>query len=335
METTLEVTEQSQVAEVRRLAAELGRSQGLAEQDLGRAALVATEASTNLVKYARHGCMTLNVCPAGGHGGIQFIASDQGPGWSDFRAAARDGHSTGGSLGLGLGVIMRASDLFDVHTVPGQGSVLLSQVFRDRQAPVAEPGTLQLGVRQAAKRGQFECGDAWAHTRSGRWQRLCVVDGLGHGPLAASAARDAVSTFADAREADTPADIIGRCHKALRSTRGAVMAIAAIDLASGELSFAGVGNIGALVYSAEGVASHLLSTEGIVGYQMRTVRGVQRAWSRGDTLVMYSDGVSGRWNLARYPALLGRHPVVAASVLFRDFARDNDDATLLVAREMR
>lgn len=332
METTIEVVEQSQVAEVRRLCAELGRAQGLSERDLGRAALIATEASTNLVKYAKDGCMTVSIVDDEGAAGVQFIAVDRGPGWADFASAARDGHSTGGSLGLGLGVILRASDLFDVYTVPGQGSVLLSRVLKDRVVPARERG-LELGARQAAKRGEFECGDAWACVRAGRWHRLCVVDGLGHGPLAASAAKDAVKAFREARESDAPADIINRCHQALRSTRGAVMAVAAMDLEAGLLSFAGVGNIGAVVCSAEGATSHLLSTEGIVGYQMRTIRGMERPWSRGDTIILSSDGLSARWNLLRYPDLLSRHPMVTASVLFRDFARDTDDATVVVARE--
>jgi anti-sigma regulatory factor (Ser/Thr protein kinase) len=333
VETTIEVVEHSQVAAVRRLSAELGRGQGFTERDLGRAALVATEACTNLVKYAQQGRVTVSTVAGEGAAGVQFIAADRGPGWADFESSARNGHSTGGSLGLGLGVILRASDLFDVYTLPGQGSTLLSRVLKDSVLPVLDASRLELGVRQAAKRGEFECGDAWACTRAGRWHRLCVVDGLGHGPLAASAARDAVAAFSAARESDSPADIIDRCHQALRSTRGAVMAVAAMDLDAGLLSFAGVGNINAVVYSAEGGASHLLSTEGIVGYQIRSVRGTQRAWSRGDTIVISSDGLSSRWNMTRYPDLLLRHPVVTASVLFRDFARDTDDATVVVARQ--
>jgi anti-sigma regulatory factor (Ser/Thr protein kinase) len=333
METTIEVIEHSQVAEVRRLSAELGRAQGLTERDLGRAALIATEASTNLVKYAKQGRMTVSTFAGEGAAGVQFIAVDRGPGLADFQASARDGYSTGGGLGLGLGVILRASDTFDVYTMPGQGSALLSRVLKDSVLPPAGAGRLELGARQAPKRGEVECGDAWACTRGGRWHRLCVVDGLGHGPLAASAARDALAAFSDARESDSPEDIIDRCHRALRSTRGAVMAVAAMDLDAGLLCFAGVGNIGAVVYSAAGGATHLLSTEGIVGYQMRSIRGTQRAWSRGDTIVMSSDGLSSRWNMLRYPDLLVRHPAVTASVLFRDFARDTDDATIVVARE--
>lgn len=334
MESTIEVVEQSQVAEVRRLAMELGRAQDFGEADLGRAALVATEKCTNLVKYATGGTVTVSrFCDAGAQG-IQFVAADRGPGFHDFAAASRDGHSTGGSLGLGLGIILRSSDLFDVYTAVGQGSVFLSRVARERHLPPASSGALEIGARCAPMRGETECGDGWSNAASGRWQRVCVIDGLGHGPLAASAAAQALAVFNAARESDVPSQIITRCHAALKSTRGAVMAIAAIDIEAGVLLFAGVGNIAAAIHSGAGT-NHLLSTEGIVGYQMRVVRDVHQPWRPGDALVLSSDGLSTRWNMARYPDLLQRSPGLVASVLFRDLVRGNDDATVVVAKDRR
>ncbi len=68
---------------------------------------------------------------------------------------------------------------------------------------------------------------------------------------------------------------------------------------------------------------------------MRALRGLQREWTAGDALVMSSDGLSGRWTMARYPGLLERSADLLASVLFRDYARTGDDATVLVARDLR
>nr|WP_227494322.1 ATP-binding protein [Ramlibacter pallidus] len=335
MDTTFEVTEQSQVAQVRRLAVEIGRAQGLSEADMGRAALVATEVSTNLVKYGKKGTVTLGPFFDEGSTGIQLIAVDQGPGFADFRAAARDGHSTGGSLGIGLGVIMRASDLFDTYTPPATpGSAFLSRVARHRTAPGASAARLAIGARRASMRGEVECGDAWMHDRCGRWDRLCIADGLGHGPLAAIASQAAVSAFLASSEEDTPVEIVQRCHAALQATRGAVLGVAAIDQAAGRFLFAGVGNITGMHHSSQGT-SHLLSTEGIVGHRIRKVRLVERTWSAGDAVALSTDGLSGRWNLARYPGLLQCHPLLVASVLFRDFGRDTDDATVVVAKDLR
>jgi len=77
METTIEVSEQSQVAEVRRIVSELGRAHGMSEDDVGRACLVATEAATNLVKYARGGVVAASWFEEGGAAGIQMISLDR------------------------------------------------------------------------------------------------------------------------------------------------------------------------------------------------------------------------------------------------------------------
>jgi anti-sigma regulatory factor (Ser/Thr protein kinase) len=331
MEKTIEVHEPSQVAEVRRVVAELALAQSMSAAEAGRCALVATEVSTNLVKYGKRGSVTVDAFSEWGTAGIQIVATDKGPGFSDFTASSRDGVSTGGSLGIGLGGIMRGSDLFEVFTAAGQGSALLSRIARGNSKPKVPDGALAVGSRRAAMRGQVECGDACSYTRAGGWQRLCVVDGLGHGPLAARAAAEAIAFVRAAAAAATPIEILARAHEALKPTRGAVMAIAAIDHAAGRLCFAGVGNVAATIYVGE-ESHHLLSVEGVVGYQSRTLRMEEHTWHDGCTLILASDGVSTRWNLARYPGLLNRHPTLIASVIHRDFARDTDDATLLVAK---
>ncbi|MBA3773067.1 MAG: SpoIIE family protein phosphatase [Ramlibacter sp.] len=334
METTIDVCEKSQVAEVRRVVAERAVGLGMSEADQGRAALVATEISTNLVKYGRQGAVTVSTFAEWRIKGLQMVAVDHGPGFSNFVASARDGHSTGGSLGIGLGAVMRHCDLFDVYTVEAQGSALLCRIVTGSAVPTVPEGALVLGARSTPMRGQIECGDAWSHTGAGGRQWLCVVDGLGHGPLAALASAEAVAIFRGAAQGDSPADILARAHAALKSTRGAVMAVAAIDGAAGVLQFAGVGNIAAVLYQGD-ETHHLLSVEGIVGYNARNFRMQERAWSDNAVLVLSSDGLSTRWNLSRYPGLLQRHPGLIASVLFRDFARDTDDATIVVAKGKR
>lgn len=330
METTVEVQEQSQVAEVRRLVADAAARSGFGAPDLGRAALVATEVATNLVKYGKQGTVTVSTFVEGDTAGVDLVAADRGPGFADFQSSARDGHSTGGSLGIGLGAILRASDLFDVYSVEGQGSAFFCRIARGRAlAPVTD---LVVAARSLPKHGQVECGDGWGFARAGRWQRLCVVDGLGHGPLAASASKQAVKIFCDADERDSPADIIRRAHQELKYTRGVVMGIIAIDRKEHKACFSGVGNIAGMLH-AGGQAHHLLSIDGVVGYNMRAARDQALPWAADGAAIMASDGLSTRWSLTRYPGLLARHPALVAAVLYRDFARDNDDATIAVAME--
>lgn len=334
METTIDVSEKSQVAEVRRVVAEKAHALGMSEADHGRAALVATEISTNLVKYGKQGVVSVTTFREARTSGVQIIAVDQGPGFTNFVVSSRDGHSTGGSLGIGLGSIMRSSDVFDVYTVESQGSALFCRIVKGGVVAELPAGELAVATRSTPKRGQTECGDACSFMRVGRWQRLCMIDGLGHGPLAALASAEALKVFRASTAADVPADILMRAHVALKSTRGAVMAIAAINIEAGELHFAGVGNIVGVLYEGDDT-HHLLSVEGIVGYNARNIRTQERPWSSNSTVILSTDGLSTRWNMAKYPGLLLRRPELIASVLFRDFARDTDDATVLVAKGKR
>jgi hypothetical protein len=48
---------------------------------------------------------------------------------------------------------------------------------------------------------------------------------------------------------------------------------------------------------------------------------------------MHSDGLSSRWTLESYPGLKQRDSTLIAAVLYRDFGRSRDDATVLVVKE--
>lgn len=332
METTIAVTEASQVAEVRRVAAELARAEQMSEREAGKLALVATEASTNLVKYGKAGSVTLMRYAEAGQQGVQLIAVDSGPGFADFAAATRDGHSTAGSLGIGLGVIMRSSNFFDVYTVPGEGTTMVARVAHAApRKPDLAVAPFEIAARSIHMKGQVECGDGWSVRDLGGRQMVCIVDGLGHGPLAAQAAARAISVFEAARSDARPATIMEQAHEQLKDTRGAVMAILALDREAGSAEYCGIGNIAASIHLGT-ESKHLLSVEGTVGYRMRATRSHTVPWAPTAVAILHTDGVSGRWGPARYPGLLSRHPSVIASVLFRDHARDTDDATIVVAR---
>lgn len=298
---------------------------------MGRAALVATEISTNLVKYGSRGVVAVSWFEERGASGIQIVAADHGPGFSNFQLSARDGHSTGGSLGIGLGTVMRTADVFDVFSIEKLGSAFLARIATRGIKPNSAANKLALGTRSLPKLGQLECGDAWGFKEAGRWQRVCVVDGLGHGPLAARASSEAIKVFKACPEADSPVNILEKAHAALKPTRGAVMAVVSIDTAAGIASFAGIGNIAGVIFGGP-KAQHLMSIEGIVGHNVRTFRQHDYPWSAESVLVMNSDGLVSRWNVAKAPGLLNRHPALIAAVLHRDFARDSDDSTVVVAK---
>jgi anti-sigma regulatory factor (Ser/Thr protein kinase) len=326
------VHELSQVGEARRMATRLAAQLGWTDTDAGKVALAVTEAANNLVRHAKSGEIVLRALDAPeapDASVIELLSIDAGPGMTSVAECLQDGYSTGGTSGAGLGAIRRAAMLFDLYSVPPGGTTILAR-FGSAGAS-APPAPLRLGVVNLPVPGEEACGDAWGMVeRSGR-KVILLADGLGHGQTAADAAHEAVRIFR-ANQERTPAQIVEAAHAALRSTRGAAVAVAELCPAEREIRYAGVGNIAARIITAD-QTTHLVSHNGTVGHQMRRVQEFTYVWPAVSTLVMHSDGLSSQWRLDRYPGLIARHPGVVAGVLYRDFRRMRDDVGVIVARE--
>lgn len=326
----LEIRDSSDVAEARRLATRVASGADFSEVEAGNIALVATELATNLLKHANHGRIIVRVLQQSKKAGLELIALDQGPGISDLAQSMRDGYSTAGSPGTGLGAVNRLASEFDIHSLPDKGTAVLARLWFDRTSQPANP-EIEFGIVCLPMPGQEVSGDDW-RVESLAGKSICTLaDGLGHGADAAIAARAAVETALKYRD-KAPAEIVERAHGALRSTRGAALAVGEIDPAKKLLRFCGVGNIVAIILTNGGIR-HLVSYNGIVGHEARKIAEFTYPWSPDSLLIMHSDGLGTRWDLRTYPALMQRHPALVAGVLFRDFWRGRDDVTVLAARE--
>jgi anti-sigma regulatory factor (Ser/Thr protein kinase) len=323
------IDDPSKVGEARRSASTIAAAIGLSETDAGKFAIVASEAATNIAKHATHGQVVLRSLGAGGASGAEVVAIDYGPGIPDLDRALSDGYSTAGSSGTGLGAMSRLATAFDIHTSIGSGTVLVARIARG--APSGRPRQFDVGVVRVPKHGEAACGDDWGITVDDRGRAMvAVADGLGHGQSAADASRRAVDV-AVVRSADHPAMIVAQVHAALRSTRGAALAIAELEPTAASVRYAGLGNISASLVSARESKS-LVSYNGIAGHEARKIQEFAYDWPVDALLVMHSDGLSGRWDLARYPGLIFRDPSIVAGVLYRDFSRGRDDALVVVVR---
>src|SRR4051812_27934099 len=109
---------------------------------------------------------------------------------------------------------------------------------------------LTIAVATRTYPGETVSGDAWTVEWSGPVWRLALVDGLGHGPLAAEAAQAALACLRARPDLD-PMAALAACHGALRGTRGAALSIATVDTARQRLTFVGVGNVEARVWTAD------------------------------------------------------------------------------------
>lgn len=325
----LEVGDASAVGQARRVATDLGRRAGLKDTDADRMALIVTEAATNMVKHGGGGEFVLRSVRGEAAGGLDMLAMDRGPGIANLPAALRDGFSSAGSPGTGLGAIARVASLFDIYSRPGAGTALFARVWA---APPRLAGNgISFGAVNVACPGETVSGDAWAISGDGERLVVMVADGLGHGPAANQAASAAVATF-KARAAESPATVLEYIHQALRPTRGAAVALAEIDRQRHVVDFAGLGNIAGTVI-AGGTLRHMVSHHGTVGHDVRRIQEFTYPWPDGASLLLHSDGLTSRWSLDAYPGLLERHPMLIAAMLYRDFRRGRDDATVVVLRE--
>lgn len=322
--TRVAIEDASQVAEARRMAREIAGNLGFDESKAEKVAIVATEVSTNILKHAVRGELLLSITEACA---LELLALDQGPGMNNVEQCRQDGYSTGGSSGDGLGAIGRLSDASDIYSAAGGGTASLARWILAR----GQEGLLRVGAVNVAKRGQEVCGDAWGVEQTPEAATFLIADGLGHGYEASLASLEAVRTLR--RNPDlAPVDLIDASHKALRSSRGAAVAVARIDRMRGKLTFSGVGNITAQVYSGAARSQHLVSVNGTAGHDALRLREFSYPWPADGMLVMHSDGLSSHTDVASRPRLALHDPSLIAGVLYRDFTRGQDDATAVVGK---
>ena len=321
----LTVESNHDVSRARNLADAAAQAQGFDQIHRERAALVATEIATNLVRQSPSGRICVQLLESGDLKGVEILALDPVT-VAETRVAGVDqsDHSHPGPE-----TVAGLSDLFDSYATPGRGTVTMSQMWGGKPDVPSEGGFV-IGSMIDPIPGEEVSGDAWAAEQSGNRVVALVADGLGHGIDAAAASVAAVEVFRE-RHKEPVEEITGHIHRALRGTRGAAIAVAEVDPDMGRIRFCGIGNISARLLVA-GVDSNLISHFGIAGYQARHIRAYEETWEDGTLLVMHSDGLVPTWDLGAYPGLLGHHPQLAAATVMRDAPRATDDALVLALR---
>jgi anti-sigma regulatory factor (Ser/Thr protein kinase) len=289
-------------------------------------ALAVTEAASNLHKHARQGALLLSVNRDADAPGIELVTIDSGPGLRDVGAAMQDGHSTAGTLGIGLGAIRRLADFCDLYSVPGHGTALVARFWPVSREPVSrEPAIRSAGlIRPIA--GEVECGDAFGVLRTDDAVTAVLCDGLGHGPLAAAAAAAALAAVLG-EPASEPVTLLERAHRRMSGTRGG--AVAVVQVSGPRARFAGLGNVAAFILSA-GSRKSMLSVPGIAGYQARAFRQFEYEVPPGAAVILHSDGISSRWEAAAVPGVETKDPLLIAAVLLAEAGIHRDDAGVLV-----
>jgi anti-sigma regulatory factor (Ser/Thr protein kinase) len=320
--TLIEVLDQSQVSEARRAVIVAAAEHGFEQANLDRLTLVATELGTNLIKHTPRGGYFLMQClKHEGNYGIELFAMDDGPGMN-VESCIVDGYSTTRTLGTGLGSVKRLSDSFDAYST-AKGSVIHTRAWVKKPHPVLK----SIGGLTVPLKGERVSGDKWTVCELNDAMYCLVVDGLGHGFEASEASKLAVKRFGE-NLTMPPAAMLKLLHNSLRGTRGAVAAVAYIDLKERTLTYSGLGNIVGVLSNGTD-RKHLVSLNGTLGYESRKIMEFKFPWANESSLIMHSDGLSSRASDELDHLETTSPSLIAASLYFRQ-TKSTDDATVLV-----
>lgn len=119
---TLDIQSSGDVVLVRQAVRQLGVEIGFGLVDQTKIVTAASELARNTLEYGGGGTVKLETLQEGRRRGLRLTFEDQGPGIADIELALKDGFTTGGGLGMGLGGAKRLANEFEIQSAVGEGT---------------------------------------------------------------------------------------------------------------------------------------------------------------------------------------------------------------------
>lgn len=187
--------------------------------------------------------------------------------------------------------------------------------------------SVRWGAAARPKHGQQISGDAYVVVEQDGWFLTAMIDGLGGGAEAAHAADAAVAAVRNLAHRPLK-EIMEQSHRQLHGTRGAVMGLLRLEVATRKATFVGVGNIGVHVLSSRSIKP--ISRNGILGHrQLPSLLEMSYTYDAGDVFILYSDGISTRFISSQHQGHV-EDPEGLAHTIMTQFGKPIDDATVVV-----
>lgn len=302
------------------------------ETKAGEIDIIVSEMTSNLIKHVGKGELLFRIQDeVGSDLRFEILSIDSGSGMTDPARMIKDGVSTTNTLGQGLGAITRLSNFSQIYSLPGWGTVLYSLVTSGDNKWTRRNLSLDVRALCVSKPRESVCGDGYQVRKTDTEVMILFADGLGHGAHAKQAVDAAGEVFMRSTEKD-PVAVIRSIHEAIRRTRGLVATVAVYDLAANEWKICGVGNIFTRFYTGIQFKNYM-PYNGTVGLNVpNSMNPTTFPGEKNQHLIMCSDGIKTRWDLNKYPAIFKYDNTVLAAVLYKDFFRGNDDASILIAK---
>ena len=322
-------SEKERLSEVPSRVKQILKESKICENVINRVHLIASELISNLEKYSDQSAeVYLFLWDWEDTVLVDIFSMDRGPGVADLDDALEDKSPKSESLGIGLGIIERQADEWDIYSRPEVGTVVFSRVYA-KGVDEDDFKNIQLGAALQPCQGEKVSGDSWAYV-AGDDLHLFISDGLGHGQQALAATDKAVDFFRRSCEL-SEAQFFSELHRELRKTRGVVAARCKIDPAKEQFICSGVGNIEGKLNKND-ANTPIFFKGGTVGYRERSPRTIKTTWENDAELFLHTDGIKSTWNLEDYPEIDDCHVAIKSALLVRDFGRPKDDSLVVCAR---
>ena len=152
---------------------------------------------------------------------------------------------------------------------------------------------------------------------------LGVIDGLGHGPIAAEASSAAVARLRKEPLEQGVQVLMMHVHEALKGTRGVAATLCLIR--GRKLEACAVGNV---QLTCTNTSIPLVLSAGVLGARVTRYRVCEAELNKGARIALYSDGISSRFRAEETRNLSASE---ACKVTIERHRKKEDDATILVA----
>jgi anti-sigma regulatory factor (Ser/Thr protein kinase) len=355
----IRITGPGDVAIARQLAAQAAKRLFYSKARSKEAVLVASELAQNHIEHhTRNGLIRISGLILNDTPRLTIASLDEGPGIQDLKEAMKDGFSTSGGLGIGLGTVRRLSDSFhicstrlgaspcpdigvnapfdtvavsallDHEAMTCNGVCALNENYDGMPAPpVDKQPDISALIRPYP--GETYSGDAFYCRDDGRFCLMALIDATGHGRSAAEAAQRSIDAMAGLPPDADPDKVLDAADKALIGSDGASIHVLVLDRSLLKIKAAGVGNVNCILY-LDGERRWPPLQPGVVGNSHLARKGSEVYDFGSDVLCfMYSDGVKP---IPDIPSDVALKPVAAdiwAQFFFNPEPSMEDDASLV------
>lgn len=329
------IEDRSYIAFVKREIHHLLTNANFSKTKVAEIDIIVSEITSNIHKHVGNGELLYRVILEDKRPVFEILSIDNGPGIKDVQLAKSDGVSSSSTLGHGLGAIGRLSNQCEIYSIPNWGTILYAKVENKAAKGIAKSAkapTLSFKGLKVAKPGEEYCGDEFCIKKiNPQLTQIYIGDGLGHGLAAFQAAQEAKNAFINSTQ-ELPSEIVNEMHQQVKDTRGLVGAVSTINTRLNEWKICSIGNIAVKFLDGQACKSHA-NINGIIGSHMPTkITDSKIDIQTYNGVVMCSDGIKTRWNMAAYPYILKYDAIIQAAAIYKDFARKTDDMTILVGR---